>query len=237
MLRSLFFNFFFYFGVIIVITIAIPALIMPNSITLWLGKFLGNWTIFCLKFFLKTKINVIGKENIIKNENFFVASAHQSIFETFFLQTIINSPIFILKKELLKMPIFGWYLKKINSIAIDRNITTKENLSFFDTIVKTINKTKRPLIIFPQGTRTPSQIKTPFKKGVARIYEHLNIKCLPIALNSGNVWPKNGPMIPNSVITVSILKPIDAKIEKNYFLKTLEENIYNEIDKINNLNN
>ena len=237
MLRSLFFNIFFYFGVIIVITIAIPALIMPNSITLWLGKFLGNWTIFCLKFFLKTKINVIGKENIIKNENFFVASAHQSIFETFFLQTIINSPIFILKKELLKMPIFGWHLKKINSIAIDRNITTKENLGFFDTILQTINKTKRPLIIFPQGTRTPSQIKTPFKKGVARIYEHLNIKCLPIALNSGNIWPKNGPMIPNSVITVSILKPMDAKIEKNYFLKTLEENIYNEIDKINNLNN
>ena len=135
------------------------------------------------------------------------------------------------------MPIFGWHLKKINSIAIDRNVTTKENLGFFDTIVQTINKTKRPLIIFPQGTRTPSQIKTPFKKGVARIYEHLNIKCLPIALNSGNVWPKNGPMIPNSVITVSILKPMDAKIEKNYFLKTLEENIYNEIDKINNLNN
>ena len=237
MLRSLFFNIFFYFGVIIVITIAIPALIMPNSITLWLGKFLGNWAIFCLKFFLKTKINVIGKENIIKNENFFVASAHQSIFETFFLQTIINSPIFILKKELLKMPIFGWHLKKINSIAIDRNVTTKENLGFFDTIAQTINKTKRPLIIFPQGTRTPSQIKAPFKKGVARIYEHLNIKCLPIALNSGNVWPKNGPMIPNSVITVSILKPMDAKIEKNYFLKTLEENIYNEIDKINNLNN
>ena len=237
MLRSLFFNIFFYFGVIIVIIIAIPALIMPNSIALWLGKFLGNWAIFCLKFFLKTKINVIGKENIIKNENFFVASAHQSIFETFFLQTIINSPIFILKKELLKMPIFGWHLKKINSIAIDRNITTKENLGFFDTIVQTINKTKRPLIIFPQGTRTPSQIKTPFKKGVARIYEHLNIKCLPIALNSGNIWPKNGPMIPNSVITVSILKPMDAKIEKNYFLKTLEENIYNEIDKINNLNN
>ena len=140
MLRSLFFKIFFYFGVIIVITIAIPALIMPNSVTLWLGKFLGNWTIFCLKFFLKTKINVIGKENIIKNENFFVASAHQSIFETFFLQTIIDSPIFILKKELLKMPIFGWHLKKINSIAIDRNITTKENLGFFDTIILTIIK-------------------------------------------------------------------------------------------------
>ena len=237
MLRSLFFNIFFYFGVIIVITIAIPALIMPNSIILWLGKFLGNWAVFCLKFFLNTKINVIGKENIIKNENFFIASAHQSIFETFFFQTIINSPIFILKKELLKMPIFGWHLKKINAIAIERNITTKENLGFFDSIVQTINKTKRPLIIFPQGTRTPSELKVPFKKGVARIYEYLNIKCIPIALNSGNVWPKNGPMKPNGVITISILEPMSAKMEKNYFLMTLQENIYKEIDKINNLNN
>ena len=237
MLRSLFFNIFFYFGVIFIITIAIPALIMPNSIILWLGKVLGNWAVFCLKFFLKTKINVIGKENIIKNENFFIASAHQSIFETFFFQTIINSPIFILKKELLKMPIFGWHLKKINAIAIERNITTKENLGFFDTIVKTINKTKRPLIIFPQGTRTPSGIKKPFKKGVARIYEYLNIKCIPIALNSGNVWPKNGSMKSNGVITISILEPMNAGMEKNFFLKTLQENIYKEIDKINNLNN
>ena len=237
MFRSLFFNIFFYFGVIIVITIAIPALIMPNSIILWLGKFLGNWAVFCLKFFLNTKINVIGKENIIKNENFFIASAHQSIFETFFFQTIINSPIFILKKELLKMPIFGWHLKKINAIAIERNITTKENLGFFDSIVQTINKTKRPLIIFPQGTRTPSEIKVPFKKGVARIYEYLNIKCIPIALNSGNVWPKNGQMKSNGVITISILKPMNAEMEKNYFLTILQENIYKEIDKINNLNN
>ena len=237
MLRSLFFNIFFYFGVIIVITIAIPALIMPNIIILWLGKFLGNWAVFCLKFFLNTKINVIGKENIIKNENFFIASAHQSIFETFFFQTIINFPIFILKKELLKMPIFGWHLRKINAIAIERNKTTKENLGFFDIILRTVNKTKRPLIIFPQGTRTPSEIKVPFKKGVARIYEYLNIKCLPIALNSGNVWPKNGQMKSNGVITISILKPMNAKMEKNYFLTTLQENIYKEIEKINNLNN
>ena len=154
-----------------------------------------------------------------------------------FFQTIINSPIFILKKELLKIPIFGWHLKKINSISIERNTTTKENLSFFDTVVQTINATKRPLIIFPQGTRTPSEIKVPFKKGVARFYEYLNIKCLPIALNSGNVWPKNGSMKSNGVITISILEPMNAGMEKNYFLKTLQENIYKEIDKINNLNN
>ena len=236
MLRYFFFNIFFYTGVIVVMVVAIPALIMPNNIILWLGKVLGNWAVFCLKFFLKTKINVIGKENIIKNENFFIASAHQSIFETFFLQTIINSPIFILKKELLKIPVFGWHLKKINSIAIERNTTTKENLSFIDNIINTINNTKRPLLIFPQGTRTPSGTIIPFKKGVGRIYELLKMRCLPIALNSGNVWPKNGRLKTDRTIIISVLEPMDSGINKEVFLKNLEENIYSEINRINKLN-
>ena len=236
MIRSLLFNIFFYLGIILIFLLAIPTLILPNNIILWLGKICGYWLIFCLKFFLGTKIRVFGKENIIKNENYFIASAHQSIFETFFLQTIINSPIFILKKELLKIPVFGWYLKKINSIAIERNTTTKENLGFINNIINTIKYTKRPLLIFPQGTRTPSEIKTPFKKGVGRIYELLKMKCLPIALNSGNIWPKNGSLKANGIITISILKPIKSGINKEIFLKNLEENIYNEINRINNLN-
>ena len=236
MIRSLLFNIFFYSVIILIFLLAIPALILPNNIILWLGKICGYWLIFCLKFFLGTKIRVFGKENIIKNENYFIASAHQSIFETFFLQTIISSPIFILKKELLKIPVFGWHLKKINSIAIERNTTTKENLSFIDNIINTIKLTKRPLLIFPQGTRTPSEVRTPFKKGVGRIYELLKIRCLPIALNSGNTWPKNGSLKANGIITVSILKPIASGINKEIFLKNLEENIYNEINRINNLN-
>ena len=233
MLRYFFFNIFFYTGVIVVMVVAIPALIMPNNIILWLGKVLGNWAVFCLKFFLKTKINVIGKENIIKNENFFIASAHQSIFETFFFQTIINSPIFILKKELLKIPIFGWHLKKINSISIERNTTTKENLGFFDEILKTVSSSERPLLIFPQGTRVLPEDKPKFKKGTGRIYEALKIKCQPVAINSGYVWPKNKPLKSNKIITISILKSIEPGLAKEEFLNILENNIYSELDKMN----
>ena len=75
---------------------------------------MGYWTSFCLKFFLSVKINIKGLDNIIHNEKFFIASSHQSMFETFYLQTIFNAPIFILKRELLLIPIFGWYLKKID---------------------------------------------------------------------------------------------------------------------------
>jgi len=95
---------------------------------------MGYWTSFCLKIFLSTKIVIKGKENIIKNKKFFIAASHQSMFETFFLQTIFEGPVFILKKELLMIPIFGWYLKKIGSISIKRNKISKENLGFFDEL-------------------------------------------------------------------------------------------------------
>ena len=194
---------------------------------------MGYWAELCLKLFLSTKIIIKGKENLLNYEKFFIASSHQSMFETFYLQTIFNSPIFILKKELLLIPIFGWYLKKIGSISIKRNKTTKDNLGFFDDIIKIISKSNRPLIIFPQGTRVLPNERPPFKKGVARIYDELKIYCQPIAINSGNVWPKSGLKENNKSITISILKPIKAGLSKEVFIKNLESDIYSELDLIN----
>ncbi len=194
---------------------------------------MGYWSVFCLKIFLSTKVIIKGRENIITNKKFFIASSHQSMFETFFLQTIFNSPVFILKKELLLIPIFGWYLKKIGSISIKRNKVTKENLGFFYDISKTINSTDRPLIIFPQATRVLPSERPPFKKGVGRIYEELNILCQPIAINSGYVWPKKGGKISNRTITVSIIEPINPGLDKEDFIKLVEKKIYSELDLIN----
>ena len=194
---------------------------------------MGYWTKYCLRIFLSVKINIIGRENIVDDEKFFIACSHQSMFETFFLQTIFNSPIFILKKELLKIPIFGLYLKKIGSISINRNKTTKENLGFFDEIFKIVNNSKRPLLIFPQGTRVLSEDRPKFKKGTGRIYETLKIKCQPVALNSGYVWPKNKQLSNNKTITVSILKPISPGLDKEKFINLLQNNIYSELDKMN----
>ena len=194
---------------------------------------MGYWTSFCLRLVLSVKILIKGEENIIKDEKFFIASSHQSMFETFYLQTIFNSPIFILKKELLSIPIFGWYLKKIGSISIKRNKVTKENLDFFTDITRLIRSSDRPLIIFPQGTRVPPNERPPFKKGATRIYEKLNISCQPVAINSGFVWPKKGLKKSNKTITISILKPISAGLSKEKFIQTLEEKIYSELDLLN----
>ena len=233
MIRNILFTVVFFFGIIFISIIFLPSLIMPPAVTLMGGKIMGYWAKYCLRIFLSVKINIIGRENIVDGEKFFIACSHQSMFETFFLQTIFNSPIFILKKELLKIPIFGLYLKKIGSISINRNKTTKENLGFFDKILKIVNNSKRPLLIFPQGTRVLSEDRPKFKKGTGRIYETLKIKCQPVALNSGYVWPKNKQLSNNKTITVSILKPISPGLDKEKFINLLQNNIYSELDKMN----
>ncbi len=233
MIRSLFFKFFFYLGIIIICIIFLPSMLLPQKIVLLGGKIMGYWSKICLNIFLSTKIVVKGKEKLILNEKFFIACSHQSMFETFFLQTIFNSPVFILKKELLKIPVFGMYLKKIGSISINRDKTTKENIGFFEKIKTLASSSNRPLIIFPQATRVAPEDRTPFKKGVSRIYENLKIKCQPVAINSGYVWPKIGKINANKTLIVSILEPIKPGMNENEFLNILQKKIYEELDRIN----
>ena len=230
MLRSIIFSAIFFSGIIIISIIFLPTLLLPKSFVLIGGKLMGHWASFCLKKILLIKIKILGKENIITDQKFFIAASHQSMFETFYLQTIFNSPIFILKKELLFIPIFGWYLKKIGSISIKRNKVTKGNLNFFEDILKITTNSNRPLVIFPQGTRVLPHERPSFKKGASRIYEELRIACQPLAINSGYIWPKNGLKQTHKTITISILKPISAEFTKEEFIKILENNIYSELN-------
>tara|TARA_B100001093_G_scaffold105788_1_gene98097 strand:- start:6 stop:713 length:708 start_codon:yes stop_codon:yes gene_type:complete len=230
-IKSLIFNIFLYLGLILIFILAIPTLIMPNRFTIFFGKLSAQYIVLLLKIVMNTKVIFHGEENLKKVDRYFVASAHQSMFETFVLQIPLNGPIFILKKELLSIPLFGWYLRKIGSIAIIRETTTKENLNFFDKIKQRIEKNKRPLLIFPQGTRVKLEEQPPFKKGVGRIYNALNLPCIPVALNTGKVWPKNSFMKFSGDIHISFLEPIMPGKDNDEFTKEIENKIYTEIKK------
>tara|TARA_B100000963_G_scaffold36751_1_gene27396 strand:- start:2542 stop:3243 length:702 start_codon:yes stop_codon:yes gene_type:complete len=232
MIRNTLFLFFFFTGIIVISILFLPSLVFPQKIVLFGGKLFGYWSSFCLKFFLNTKIEIKGRENIISNTKFFIAASHQSMFETFFLQTIFNSPKFILKYELLKIPVFGWYLNKIGSISVDRNKISKSNLGLIDKIRDSVSSSNRPIIIFPQGTRILPGERVPFKKGVGRIYSELKIKCQPVAINSGTVWPKKGSLTRNKTITVSILKAVEPGLDSKEFTDLIEKKIYSELDDI-----
>ena len=230
-IRSLIFNIFLYFGLVAIFIFAIPTLILPSKCTIFFGRLSAKYIVLILRLILNTKVIFHGVENLKKEKNFFVASAHQSMFETFALQIPLDGPIFILKKELLNIPLFGWYLRKIGSIAIVRETTTKENLNFFDKVKEKIEKSKRPLLIFPQGTRVKFDENPPFKKGVGRIYKAINLPCIPVALNTGKVWPKNSFMKYPGDIHISFLEPIMSGKDNEEFTKDIENQIYNEIRK------
>ena len=231
LIRSLIFNIFLYVGLILIFILAIPTLILPSKFTIFFGRVSAKYLVFILKIILNTKVIFHGVENLKKVDNFFVASAHQSMFETFALQIPLDSPIFILKKELLNIPLFGWYLRKIGSISIVRDTTTRENLNFFDKVKEKIERSKRPLLIFPQGTRVKHDEQPPFKKGVGRIYKALNLPCVPVALNTGKVWPKNSFLKYPGDIHISFLEPIMSGKNNEEFVKDIENKIYTQIKK------
>ena len=90
MIRNAIFSIFFFTGIVFISLIFLPSFFLPQKVVLLGGKLMGHWTSFCLKFFLSTKIEIKGKENIVQNEKFFIASSHQSMFETFYLKKRIN---------------------------------------------------------------------------------------------------------------------------------------------------
>ena len=230
-LKSLVFNILLYSGLIFIFILAIPTLLLPSKFTLFFGRISAKYMIFVMRLILNTNVFFHGLENLKKTEKFFVASAHQSMFETFVLQIPLDGPIFILKKELLRIPLFGWYLRKIGAIEIIRETTTKENLDFFDKIKNKINNENRPLLIFPQGTRVKTNEQVPFKKGVGRIYDKLKLPCIPVALDSGKVWPKNSFIKYPGNINISFLEPVMPGKNKEEFVKDIENKIYSEIKK------
>ena len=232
MVRNIFFLFVFYFGLIFLLILFIPTLLLTRNLVILGGRIVGYWTGFCLKLIMSTKIEIKGSNNLITNKKYFVVSSHQSIFETFFLQTIFDNSVFILKKELTKIPLFGWYLKKMGCISIDRNRISKDNLNFSEQVKKILQDDRRTLIIFPQGTRKSFDDRSRFKKGFSRIYNDLKISCLPVAINSGKVWPRNGRVKPNQTIIISILNLFSTGLEKNELASKVEKSIYDELNNI-----
>ena len=233
MIRNIIFFLFFYLGIISISILFIPTLLFPKKGVQFGGRLMGVWTGICLKLFLGVNITVKGLENIPREKKYFVVCSHQSMFETFYLQTIFKSSVFILKKELMKIPLFGSYLKKMGCVSIDRDKISKENLGFTGLVEKVLNDKRNTLIIFPQGTRKDYKDRSKFKKGFARIYNDFQINCLPIAINSGKTWPKSSLLKSKQNITVSILKSFEPGKDLEQFSKEVENLIYKELDLIN----
>lgn len=184
----------------------------------------SRFVCFLLKHICRIDHKIIGLENIPKNSPYIIASKHQSAWETISFLFIFNVPVFVYKKELLKLPIFSSYLKRTKMIPIDR----RNPKSAINTITKSCAELKgsnRAIIIFPEGTRTRYGSKTKIKPGIYLIAKQTGYPVIPVSLDSGKFWSREQSYKKPGIITVKIGKEIPLSENKNDFLKDLENKI------------
>ena len=153
-----------------------------------------------------------------------VAAKHQSLWETFALFPLFADPAFILKRELMWLPFFGWYAWKARMIPVDRG---KRSQALADLASRARRELGhgRQIVIFPEGTRRPPGAEPRYKFGIAHLYGETGVACLPIALNSGLFWPRRSFRRHPGVITVEVLDPIAPGLSKDDFARALEHAI------------
>jgi len=223
MIKSSIFYFLLVLWTIFLGILFIPFLFLPKDklykpAQIWIGGIFQLLDKICnLSFEIK------GQEHM-DNKIKLIASKHQSTFETLLLFYKLPKSIFIHKRELFLIPIFGLYLKKLNMISINRSAGPRALKKMLSDSVDRISR-GNILIIFPEGTRKKPGENPDYKPGIAGIYNVLNSDVLPVALNSGLFWPKNSLVIRPGKITLEFLPPIKKGLEKESFLETLQKTI------------
>lgn len=229
-LRSILFNFLFYgvWSPLIVLGLA-PCLLLPRGFAVWVATLYQDGPYYLAKYILGIDFELRGAEHRPTSGAYIVASKHQSAYETLLLYQLFGDPTIVLKKELLSIPVFGWFLKKLEVIAIDRGNSGNAKNSLAEGAQK-MKEQNRPIVIYPQGTRVGVDATTaekPYKGGVSKLYGAVNLPILPVAINTGLYWPRNSfwkypgtvvieflPLIPTGLPPETILKTLEAQIEE-----------------------
>ena len=230
LIRSILFYILLSFWTVLLGLLCTPFLLLPKQylyapIRLWIdGIFL------LLKKICKITHQIQGLKNIPQH-SVLVASKHQSAFETFALFYYLPKSVFIHKKQLFLIPIFGQYLKKINMISIDRKAGSAAMRKILRQ-AKLVSKKGYSLIIFPEGTRKKPGEKPDYKSGFIGIYNEMNTKILPVAVNSGKFWPKHTFVKKPGIIKIKFLNLIPANLDRSQVLKKVQEDIENGTNSI-----
>jgi 1-acyl-sn-glycerol-3-phosphate acyltransferase len=215
-LRSLIYNVLFYLNLAIWIIVALPTFLMPRSALLRLARYWARSSVWLLRIVCNIKVEYRGIENIPRGP-LIVASKHQSMWETFALLQFFDQPLFILKRELKWIPLFGWYLVKADMIGVNRRAGGRSLLQMARRAGEQV-RLGRQLIIFPEGTRRPVDAPPSYKSGVAQIYVDCSATCLPVALNSGLFWPRRTFMRYPGTMVVEFLDPLPPGLSRDQFL-------------------
>jgi 1-acyl-sn-glycerol-3-phosphate acyltransferase len=221
--RSVIFNVLFYLNLIAHLIAAIPTLAMTRHAVIAVAKNWAHTSTWLLRTICGVKIEFVGREKIPAGP-LIVASKHQSLLETFALLPLFADPAFIVKRELMWIPFFGWYIWKAGMIPVNRGARSQALNAMTERARTELGK-GRQLIIFPEGTRRAPGAEPAYKYGVVQLYAAIGVPCLPVALNSGVAWRRRSFRRYPGTVRIEILDPIPPGLDKRVFFERLKGEI------------
>ena len=220
-IRSLIFNSVFYIGTAILVVVMGPILLLPPSMARYIARFWG-WLAHKQLYIVGIRQREHGNRNLDKQVIY--AVKHQSAWETIILSWLLHAPAFVLKVELLRLPIIGLFFIKTGCIPVDRADGMRA-LRKMRYAALELAAQGRSMLIFPQGTRVPPGVSKPYEIGVFALYESTNLPVVPVALNSGPVWPRSSWLKYPGTVDIHFLEPIQPGLTRKQFMAKLEYQI------------
>jgi 1-acyl-sn-glycerol-3-phosphate acyltransferase len=218
--RSVLFNILFYANFTAHQIVALPTLALPYSALLAFLRSNARSSLWLLRVVCGTNVEWRGLENIPAGACI-IACKHQSMWETFALYAILGDPTFVLKRELMWIPLFGWLARKARMIAVNRSAGMRALTRMRKRALEELER-GRQIVIFPEGTRRAPGAEPSYKPGVVHLYATAGVACVPLALNSGLFWPRRSWRRLPGTILVEALEPIAPGLDNRAFLARLE---------------
>ncbi|MDR3423221.1 MAG: lysophospholipid acyltransferase family protein [Xanthobacteraceae bacterium] len=218
--RSLLFNTLFYVNLVVRMIVALPALVLPHAFLLGILRRYAASSLWLLRVVCGTGVAWRGREKLPAGA-YLVACKHQSAWETFALFALLPDPTFVLKRELMWIPLFGWFARKARMIPIDRG-SRATALGRMAALARAEIPRGRQIVIFPEGTRRPPGAAPHYLPGVAYLYAETGLPCVPVALNSGLFWPRRSLRRYPGTVLVEVLDPIPPALDRRAFLSRLQ---------------
>jgi 1-acyl-sn-glycerol-3-phosphate acyltransferase len=223
-LRSLIFNIAFVINNILWFVLALPTMLLPRkTFFLWV---LHPWcwsNLWLHSVICGVKMEFRGREHIPQG-GCMVAAKHQSAWETMALAASFPEPRYVLKRELMWVPFFGFYLMRTGQVAVNRG-KRADAIAAMNRAAALAVAEGGQLLIFPEGTRRPVGAEPTYKQGVAHMYEALNTSVVPVAINAGVFWPRRTFLKYPGTIVMEFLPPIPPGLPKDVFFERLRETI------------
>ncbi len=230
-IRSLLFNVYIYLLTVVMGLACMPILLLPHRRgVIRFDELWSEWVQKPLWFLCRINVEIRGLENIPKEPVLFAAK-HQSMWETLMFFMLVKDPAFILKRELLWIPFFGWYVHKAGMIAVDRAAAAKALKNMVAQARQCLAQ-GRSIVIFPEGTRTAPGAAPDYKSGIAALYTRLGRPCVPVAVNSGLFWPRRKITKQPGTMVLEFLPAIEAGLSRKDFMNEMQTRIETASDRL-----